>query len=402
MSLFPGYGDSEGDSNSDHEIEKSTPKGFIEAISSNLIDDNKDLEVKGSNSSQSPSDSDSSERYRRKKKKEERRLKKKLKKEKRRKDRKKHSSYSGDEDNDRRMERHKKKDKPLTNEESIVKSAHHSNPDNSKVRRVSLHDNKCISGFDDSGHHVNSVNTQLKNTPSRVAKKQVKESLLREREAQEMVLRSERNSLKNLIDSDPKDLELWLKFLKLQDKESKFKGDPVNVSCEIKLSIIEKAMKNIGSKCVELKIEKLKCLCALGDYNQTIKQWEMYLIQHPNSLSLWKAIMDMTLFDFSRFSVRVCIRVMVDCYRTLAKLLRGEIVTHKLEPGTDMFLADLFVRIFQLYFHFGYSEIAISMVFSFAEFNYSRPKVLEGQSFKELLKHFTSFCKCSCSKAGFK
>uniref|UniRef100_A0A0K0EWF9 Nuclear RNAi defective-2 protein (inferred by orthology to a C. elegans protein) n=1 Tax=Strongyloides venezuelensis TaxID=75913 RepID=A0A0K0EWF9_STRVS len=401
MSLFPGYGDSEGDTNSDHEIEKSTQKGFIEAISSNLVDD-KNLKVKDGSSSESPPHSDSSERYRRRKKKEERRLKKKLKKEKRRKDRKKHSSYSGDEDNDKRMERHKKKDKPLVNEECTVKSIHHSNPDNSKGHRVNLHDNKCISGFDDSGHHVNNVNIQLNNTPSRVAKKQVKESLLREKEAQEMVLRSERNSLKSLIDSDPKDLELWLKFLKLQDKESKIKGDPLNVTCEIKLSIIEKAMKNIGSKCVELKIEKLKCLCDLGDYNKTIKQWEIYLIQHPNSLSLWEAIMDMTLFNFSRFSVRVCIRVMVDCYRTLAKLLRGEIVTHKPEPGTEMFLADLLVRIIKLHFHFGYSEIAVFMVSSFVEFNFSRPKVLEGQSFKELLKHFAMFCKCKCSKAGFK
>uniref|UniRef100_A0A0N5CIZ2 Cactin_mid domain-containing protein n=1 Tax=Strongyloides papillosus TaxID=174720 RepID=A0A0N5CIZ2_STREA len=153
------------------------------------------------------------------------------------------------------FERHKKKDKPLTNEDSTVKSAHHSNFDNSKVPGVCLHGNKCISGFDNSGHYVNSVNTQLNSTPSRVAKKQVKESLLREREAEEVALRSERNSLKNLIDSDPRDLELWLKFLKLQDKKSKFKGDLVNVSCEIKLSIVEKAMQNIGSKCVELKIE---------------------------------------------------------------------------------------------------------------------------------------------------
>uniref|UniRef100_A0AAF5HXA8 D-aminoacyl-tRNA deacylase n=2 Tax=Strongyloides stercoralis TaxID=6248 RepID=A0AAF5HXA8_STRER len=402
MSLFPGYGDSDEDN-------QETFKVVEEVVDQDIsLPDKEDKKSrvkrkrsKSPDGSDLPSDSSNSERYK-KKKKEDRKSRDRHKKEKKKKHRRRHSSYSSnDEKEDDRRRSHKKKKSPSRDKKVSKIWEKISYADELKSEKVKLTNNQLISNSGNVEKDETTSNNTNNDLKKKVVKSQAKTSLKKEKEDHEAKLKLERDLLKTLIDDNPKDLEVWLKFIKLQDEESRFRGHSITVASDLKLAIIENALKNVGSKCVELKIEKLKCLTDLEDYSIAIKQWDIYLIQHPNSLLLWEYIINSTLFTFSRFSVYVSLQIMVDCYNTLAKLLRSEIITHKPEPGTEVFLGDLLIRIIKLHFQFGYTEVGVSLISSFIEFNFFKPTFLANKSHKESIELFTKFWNCKCPKAGF-
>ncbi|CEF62207.1 Protein NRDE2 homolog [Strongyloides ratti] len=406
MSLFPGYGDSDDDNYDNREAEKIIEKVVEKDV---ILPDRKDKEIEkkrkrreSSSISDSSSSNSSSERLRkRKKKRDERKLRKKLRKEKRKKYKQKYYSYSSDDEEFDKNKSLKRRKAPSIEKEIPKKTKIIPCFDEFRSEKTTLPNNLLISNDNAVENNEVILNIVKKNSQTNVVKNDIKISSLKEKETKEIKLKSERDLLKNLIDNNPKDLAVWLKFIELQEEESKFRGHSVTVASDLKLAIIENALKNVGSKCVELKIEKLKCLTKLEDYSIAIKQWDIYLIQHPNSLLLWDYIINATLFNFSKFSVHVCLQIMVDCYNTLAKLLRGEIITHKAEPGTEKFLADLLIKIIKLHFQFGYTEIAMCLITYFFEFNFFKPTVLENKSHKEVVDLFVKFLSCECPKAGF-
>uniref|UniRef100_A0A0N4Z0Q9 RPAP1_C domain-containing protein n=1 Tax=Parastrongyloides trichosuri TaxID=131310 RepID=A0A0N4Z0Q9_PARTI len=218
--------------------------------------------------------------------------------------------------------------------------------------------------------------------------------------AKESILETKETLLKEAVNNNPQDTDSWLDLINFQDEICTFRGDGVKAICERKISMIDEALKKLGKKGVELKVKKLECLSKMGDFNLVIKQWNTYLIQHPNSLMLWQGIINIVLYDFNNFTVSLCLRVIGDCFDTLTRLLRNEIVSHKVEEGTEKFLGDLLCQLINLHFQFGFTEVGICLIQTFLEFNYLMPDELINKSHKKCCEEFTKYWDCNCRMIG--
>uniref|UniRef100_A0AC35U111 Protein NRDE2 homolog n=1 Tax=Rhabditophanes sp. KR3021 TaxID=114890 RepID=A0AC35U111_9BILA len=203
------------------------------------------------------------------------------------------------------------------------------------------------------------------------------------------------------LSKNPNDIEGWLEFIKIQKDLLNENGKAVSQTVieERTLAIIDRALRLNGSS-IALKKEKLMHLYKMGNMDVFLKQWNMILIQHMNSLELWSSFFEIILHDMRSFRTTYCMQLMDYCFEKLYNIHKKITLTHQAEAGTLNFLANLLYKRVALLFQTDRTECGVAIIQAFIEFHYFMPDSLKLYPMAVRKKEFEKYWSNNNPKIG--
>ena len=130
------------------------------------------------------------------------------------------------------------------------------------------------------------------------------------------------HTLNNNVQSDPYNLENWLKLIQFQDQLAKNKGDLSKDSLnrgiqEKKMYMYEKALEYLPEN--EVLISKYLSLCTkiLGDA-EILQKWDL-ILKENDSFRLWNEYITFRISNFASFSINAILQVFEECFIAQSK-----------------------------------------------------------------------------------
>ncbi|KAJ3299178.1 hypothetical protein HK104_009782 [Borealophlyctis nickersoniae] len=198
------------------------------------------------------------------------------------------------------------------------------------------------------------------------------------------------------LQEQPKNLELWLGFVALQDslvKDGQKKGSLKTVINEKKQTIYSKALEELPNN-ETLLLGYLKCCEETWETAKLLTKWDQVLKSNPGSFVLWNQYLTFRQTNYSSFTVSGCLELYEDCMRLLmldrtsSRERKEEILLH------------IFFRACNLLAQSGFFEKAIGLLQGMVEFSCFCPPHVADQSFEQRLDKFEQFWESECPRFG--
>ncbi|KAK6104450.1 NRDE-2 necessary for RNA interference family protein [Brugia pahangi] len=212
------------------------------------------------------------------------------------------------------------------------------------------------------------------------------------------------------LGKDRYNIELWLKFLAVQDEvflaqdtlENKKTRDERLTNRELlerKMSILDKAI-SFNFNCVKLKLERLKIGMHLWEENVLNREIRDVEFRHVNDPEMWKGVLDLLENDTRRFNLaNQCIKMKV-CLEKLDEIRDGKLLSHKALPNTEQFMASVILRRIRLLWKCGHIEKAIGTAQAICEFNFCVPESFRNANLEDKRKLFEAFWDSGIARIG--
>ncbi|XP_060076343.1 nuclear exosome regulator NRDE2-like [Ylistrum balloti] len=211
---------------------------------------------------------------------------------------------------------------------------------------------------------------------------------------------------------NPKDVKLWLEFVKFQDRflyedlsdedhagSMNVKKLPKQVVHEKKVMILKKAME-ANSSCVSLKLRYLELCQGNLEAAEVNKELESLLFVYPTDTTLWRQYLLYNQSHLATFSVtRVC-KFYSTCIQKLIGYQEGSVFSHGSTDGLDRNMLDLFVQYCCFLRQAGHMEKAVGCFQALLEFNLYCPASLESSGHQDKQNVFESFWDSGISRVG--
>ena len=130
----------------------------------------------------------------------------------------------------------------------------------------------------------------------------------------------ESKEIHSQLQSDPNDITLWLKLVRLQDKlvpgDAFGKKKKSRAILEKKLSIFEKALDHHPYDS-RLIMGYMECYQQIHDTSSILNKWDDILYDNPHNYSLWKLYLEFRMAQYSSFTVSDCLMVFQECIEAL-------------------------------------------------------------------------------------
>ena len=148
------------------------------------------------------------------------------------------------------------------------------------------------------------------------------------------------------LNDTPHDIDLWLEFVKFQEKAVLVGKHGTDVSInkshgksvlEIKMAVIQKAIEKNPSS-LKLKLAQLDVGQDLWDSDDLLKEWNSLLFHHANNGPLWLKYLDFRESFSSRFTVSGVLKAYQKALKMLGKVVSGEMKSHPADEQTVYYL----------------------------------------------------------------
>lgn len=194
----------------------------------------------------------------------------------------------------------------------------------------------------------------------------------------------------------PHDEKVWLAFAEFQDKIASTQPQKAArlQTLEKKISILEKAVDlNPGNE--ELLLSLLKSYQERDSSVVLMERWEKVLIQHSDSVTLWKEFLIVCQGEFSQFKVSDMRRTYAHAIQALSsacdKLCRQGQSEDPSLVQLELGLVDIFISLCRFEWQSGYQELATGLFQAEIEYSLFCPSLLlSSQSKRRLFEHFWS------------
>uniref|UniRef100_A0A915PXI6 Uncharacterized protein n=1 Tax=Setaria digitata TaxID=48799 RepID=A0A915PXI6_9BILA len=213
------------------------------------------------------------------------------------------------------------------------------------------------------------------------------------------------------LGKDRYNIDLWLKFLAVQDEvflaQASLEGQKKTTDgrltnrelLERKLSILDKAI-SLNFNCVKLKLERLKIGMHLWEESVFSREVRDVEFKHVNDPEMWKGILDLLESDTRRFNLaNQCMKMKV-CLEKLDEVRSGKLLSHKMLPNTEQFMASVILRKIHLLLKCGHTEKAIATAQAVCEFNLCTPESFKNASLEDKRKLFEVFWDSGIARIG--
>ena len=202
---------------------------------------------------------------------------------------------------------------------------------------------------------------------------------------------------------DPKNIQLWLKFIAFQPQVMIFSSKSSKLVLEKQLSILEKAREQNPDH-PELQIVHLNILSMqMSDPTEILNAYEQALAQHPKNTIIWTAYIQRVLQHFALFTVSNARKVFERAIQVLQPVVRdvGSEVYHpsslllKYTSPEQKRDSRSMLQVFSLLTDYesatGHTEQAVALYQALLEFNWSSPMELSTRNLTAALAFFERF-----------
>uniref|UniRef100_A0A1I7XTV7 DAO domain-containing protein n=1 Tax=Heterorhabditis bacteriophora TaxID=37862 RepID=A0A1I7XTV7_HETBA len=169
------------------------------------------------------------------------------------------------------------------------------------------------------------------------------------------------------LSKEPKNVDLYLKFLELEDeifernRERGIQNSDHNALRERKLAIVDVAIKN-NPRDPELRIRKIDIMKDSNDLDDLVAQWDKLLNVFVNSCDIWEKYLDAIQYDSKMYSFSRMEKAFDRCIDKLGNILKGIIRSHTPEEGTASFLLSVYIRRLRWWIESGYTSRAVASI----------------------------------------
>ncbi|RPA72571.1 DUF1740-domain-containing protein [Ascobolus immersus RN42] len=197
----------------------------------------------------------------------------------------------------------------------------------------------------------------------------------------------ERNAeLDRAAKADPYNPSAWLEFVDYQDVllEAGRKGRRITQaertsSAEVKLAILEKALKNMTHE-EKLIARYMEIAATLWEPAEVHRKWESLLKANPAKYTLWHSYLAFRTTDFQTFTYPDLRRGFGSCLALLRNEAFKIIAAHdELEelPELERIVSFVLERALHFIRDSGFSEMAVALMQALLEVNFARPERIE-------------------------
>ncbi|KAI8921618.1 NRDE-2, necessary for RNA interference-domain-containing protein [Entophlyctis helioformis] len=224
--------------------------------------------------------------------------------------------------------------------------------------------------------------------------------------AQDLEFQAKTRDADRRIRKNPTDTGAWLALIELQDDllnmnvlQSR-RGAMANAICETKLSILEKALKQLpdDERLISLY---MSCGAQLWESAILLAKWDDVLDDHPTSLVLWNQYLDYRQTKSASFSVTDCLDLYQECITMLQDPdYRNDDEDVKESEQREAILLHVFTRACAMLAQAGYTERAVASFQALIEFSCFCPGAFGRQTFVQRVGQFEMFWDSECARFG--
>ncbi|KAI9487708.1 MAG: NRDE-2, necessary for RNA interference-domain-containing protein [Benjaminiella poitrasii] len=197
------------------------------------------------------------------------------------------------------------------------------------------------------------------------------------------------------LDKEPKNIELWLRFIRFQDEAAKGldpsapKSNKSSLN-EIKLSIFEKALEHNPMN-EELLLAYLTCGAETWETLKLLREWDTVLKEQPDSIRLWSEYINLRQTNFASFSYTQCVQVFVDALSVLGRQLENCTDDDPRREDIESLMVYILLRACLCIKQSGYQERAFAIIQAIVEFNLFHPQIFNMMNSNTKLNSFADF-----------
>eukprot|EP00795_Rhopilema_esculentum_P003061 gene3061-1345_t len=221
--------------------------------------------------------------------------------------------------------------------------------------------------------------------------KQSPSSLKHNQECEAHTFSQKTEYLNRSLRNNPKDVDLWLQLVVLQDEAFQNKNEleisstfnaqttknrSYRAIVEKKLKILDRALSSNPDSLL-LIIEYMECCREILDFTQVNNKWTNFTFKNPNKGILWGRYLMFLQSDLSNFSTTAVISAYHKCFKTMQAIADGTIRTHKCEDDHVSNMMCIFIQYCQFLHQSDLPEKAVASMQAMIEFNCFTPKDLD-------------------------
>ncbi|XP_060576281.1 nuclear exosome regulator NRDE2-like isoform X2 [Ruditapes philippinarum] len=209
----------------------------------------------------------------------------------------------------------------------------------------------------------------------------------------------------------PSNVKLWLEFVRFQDKLVLVENEQVSVDdtekggkkpsarvvLEKNLSILDKALESNPAD-IDLLLAKIELESEVSDTFKMNKELEDLLFVHAANTKLWKFYLTFNQSRISSFSVTKMTKYYHKCFRTLLRILEGDVQTCSVPENLESEILDIFLQYCFFLKQTGYKEKAVATFQAMLEYNLFAPPSLVSKKIK--MAEFEVFWDSNCPRIG--
>lgn len=184
------------------------------------------------------------------------------------------------------------------------------------------------------------------------------------------------------LGQEPSNTDLWLEFVKFQDKSFKYifsdeengkkKKASLKAVAERKISILDSAIKkNVRS--LDLYFERLVVGQDIWDDKKIKQEWGTVIINFPNKLEVWYRYLAFMQTNLTSFSLTSVVNTFAKCTEKLQQMKSGAFITHAPPKDLGKCLVDITVQLAFVWKQAGYMERSVAIFQALVELNLFAP-----------------------------